>query len=213
MKYLFQSLYFNYNSSISPVKIRPPIDEHPFYLLIETSGSNLKHDEEKVSNFLESSLSRGDIQDGFMTSETSKVHQIWQLRELIPTANMNEKYFFKYDISVPLSHFYEIVPIMRERLGNLVCDVHGFGHIGDSNLHVHVICDDFSEKVHKLIEPFIYEYTAKMNGSISAEHGIGFQKRDFLKTFKQNEALNLMKKLKTVMDPNGILNPYKVLCE
>lgn len=166
-----------------------------------------------MSNFLESALSQGNIQDGFMTSETSKVHQIWQLRELIPTAYLNEKYFFKYDISVPLSRFYEIVPVLRERLGNSVYDVQGFGHIGDSNLHVHVICDDFNEEVYKLIEPFIYEYTAKMNGSISAEHGIGFQKRDFLKKFKQKEALTLMKELKNVMDPNGILNPYKVLCE
>lgn len=191
--------------------IRPPISKYPFYLLLETSGSNLKHDEEKVSSFLESSLSRGDIQDGTVTNEISKVQQIWQLRELLPTAHLKEKYFFKYDISLPLSRFYDIVLAMRERVGNLAYDVHGFGHIGDSNLHLHIICDEFSEEVYRLIEPFIYEYTTKLNGSISAEHGIGFQKRDYLKTFKQKSALQLMKELKAVMDPNGILNPYKVI--
>lgn len=95
----------------------------------------MMHDEEKMSSFLESSLARGDIQDGTVTSDKSKVQQIWSIRELLPTAKINEKYFFKYDISVPLSNFYDIVPVMRERLGNLVYDVQGFGHMGDSNLH------------------------------------------------------------------------------
>ncbi|XP_031621872.1 D-2-hydroxyglutarate dehydrogenase, mitochondrial-like [Contarinia nasturtii] len=204
-----QSLRF----SVDHYKLNSPIGEYPFYLLLETSGSNLKHDEEKMNSFLESSLARGDIQDGVVTNETVKVRQIWAIRELLPTAKINEKYFFKYDISVPLSRFYEIVPVMREHLGDSVCDVQGFGHIGDSNLHVHIICDEFSDEIYKRIEPFIYEYTAKMKGSISAEHGIGFQKKELLKTFKQPEALHLMKELKSVMDPNHILNPYKVLCD
>ncbi|XP_055320838.1 D-2-hydroxyglutarate dehydrogenase, mitochondrial-like [Sitodiplosis mosellana] len=194
-------------------KLKSPVGEYPFYLLLETSGSNIKHDEEKMSNFLESSLSRGDIQDGTVTSDPSKVAHIWSIRELLPTAKINEKYFFKYDISVPISRFYEIVEVMRERLGYLVYDVQGFGHMGDSNLHINVLCDEYSEEIEKRIEPFIYEYAAKLKGSISAEHGIGFQKREYLKTFKQPEALHLMKELKLVMDPNRILNPYKVLCD
>lgn len=104
---------------------RSPIGEYPFYLLFETSGSNLSHDEEKMNNFLESSLARGHILDGVVTNETGKVKQIWSIRELLPTAKINEKYFFKYDISVPLSRFYEIVPVMRERLGDSVYDVQG----------------------------------------------------------------------------------------
>lgn len=190
---------------------RSPIGEYPFYLLLETSGSNLEHDEKKVSNFLEASLSRGDIQDGFATNETGKINHIWSIRELIPTAKMNEQFFYTYDISVPLSRFYEIVPVLRERLGDSVNAVHGFGHIGDSNLHVSILCDDYDEKVYKRIEPFIYEYTAKLRGSISAEHGIGLAKKSYLKNFKQKEALNLMKEVKMVMDPNQILNPYKII--
>lgn len=81
------------------------------------------------------------------------------------------------------------------------------------HFQVHIICDEFSEEVYKRIEPFIYDYTAKLRGSISAEHGIGFQKKNYLKKFKQPEALHLMKELKSVMDPNRILNPYKVLCD
>lgn len=190
---------------------RCPIGDHPFYLLIETSGSNADHDSEKVSNFLEGALNRGDILDGTMTSDSSKMAEIWRLRELLAVVYLKEKYIFKYDISVPLSKFYDLIPVMRERLGDMAFSVFGFGHMGDSNLHMSIYCDEFSEKAKSLIEPFIYEYTANLNGSISAEHGIGFIKRDHLERYKQREAVELMKQLKVVMDPNGILNPYKVL--
>lgn len=190
---------------------RSPIGRFPFYLLLETSGSNLEHDEQKVSHFLEAGLSNGVIKDAFATNETSKVNHIWSIREKIPTARMNEKYHYNYDISLPLSRFYEIVPVLQKHLDGLVDSVTGFGHIGDSNLHVNIQCDEYDEKVHKQIEPFIYEYTAKLRGSISAEHGIGLAKKGYLKTFKQTEALNLMKEIKMVMDPKRILNPYKIV--
>lgn len=189
----------------------PPISEYPFYLLLETSGSNIEHDEEKVSRFLEAAMERGDILDGTVTSEKSKIAQIWQLRELVPTAMIKEGYVFKYDISLPLSHFYEIVPAMRKQVGDLATRVCGYGHVGDSNLHLNVSCHEFNDEIYKRVEPFVYEYTSKLRGSVSAEHGIGFLKTKYLKYSKQPEALNLMKELKTVMDPNGILNPYKVL--
>jgi D-2-hydroxyglutarate dehydrogenase len=63
----------------------------------------------------------------------------------------------------------------------------------------------------KKIEPFIYEYTSNLKGSISAEHGIGFRKPKYIHYSKSNAAIDLMKDLKKMMDPKGILNPYKVL--
>lgn len=176
-------------------------------------GSNSAHDEEKVSTFLEAAMNRGDILDGTVTSEKSKIAQLWQLRESISTALIKEGYVFKYDISLPLSHFYDIVPVMRERVGDLAYRVCGYGHVGDSNLHLNVSCSEFNDEIYKRVEPFVYEYTSKLRGSISAEHGIGFLKTKYLKYSKQPEALKLMKELKMVMDPNGILNPYKVLPE
>lgn len=179
--------------------------------MIETSGSNLEHDEEKVNKFLEAAMNRGDILNGTVTSEKSKITQIWQLRELIPTAMIKEGYVFKYDLSLPLSHFYEIVPVMRKQVGELATRVCGYGHVGDSNLHLNVSCPEFTDEIYKRVEPFVYEYTAKLRGSVSAEHGIGFLKTNYLKYSKQPKALDLMQELKVVMDPNGILNPYKVL--
>jgi D-2-hydroxyglutarate dehydrogenase len=95
--------------------------------------------------------------------------------------------------------------------GELTDFVCGFGHIGDFNLHLNISCPSFNQEVYKAIEPFVYEYTSKVGGSISAEHGIGFHKSKYLKYSKSNDVILLMKQLKSLMDPNGILNPYKVL--
>lgn len=89
--------------------------------------------------------------------------------------------------------------------------VFGYGHIGDGNLHLNVTCTEFNDEIYKKIEPFVYEYTANVNGSISAEHGIGFLKTKYLKYSKNYTSIELMREMKKMMDPNGILNPYKVL--
>ena len=114
---------------------------------------------------------------------------------------------------------------MRERLGDKALRCVGYGHVGDSNLHLvsihlrekylkvykNVTTAEYSEEVNNLIEPFIYEWVASKRGSISAEHGIGFKKTNYLHFSKSNEAIDQMKLLKNLFDPNNILNPYKVL--
>lgn len=83
--------------------------------------------------------------------------------------------------------------------------------LGDSNLHLNITLKEYSEEVHGKIEPFVYQYTSQMRGSVSAEHGIGFRKSKYLQYSKSASAIGLMKSLKQMMDPKGILNPYKVL--
>lgn len=86
-----------------------------------------------------------------------------------------------------------------------------FSSTGDSNLHLNVACKTFNQEIYKAVEPFVFEYTSKLKGSVSAEHGIGFHKTKYLKYSKTPEAISFMKQIKLLMDPNGILNPYKVL--
>lgn len=171
----------------------------------------MDHDEEKMSRFLESAIERGDILDGTVTNDKTKIDKIWQLRELIPTGIIKHDYTFKYDISLPLSHFYEIVPATRNHVGAMAKIVCGYGHIGDSNLHLNIAVEEFTEEIAKRVEPFVYEYTSKLRGSVSAEHGIGFLKSKYVKYSKKPEALQLMREVKKMMDPNGILNPYKMV--
>lgn len=136
---------------------------------------------------------------------------IWKPRECIGNAIFKDCYSFSYDISVPLRSFYDMVDATKKQIGSLPGKVFGFGHIGDSNLHLVVKCDEFNPQIYKRLEPFVYEYTSKLSGSISSEHGMGFLKTDYLKFSKKFECINVMKEIKSVMDPNGILNPYKVL--
>lgn len=108
-----------------------PLEKFPFYMLIETSGSNAEHDEEKLNSFLQKAMETSLVVDGVTTSEPGKMRNIWLMRERIADSLINiEGYCFKYDISLPLSHFYEIVPATRERVGDLAKFVCGYGHVG-----------------------------------------------------------------------------------
>ena len=100
---------------------------------------------------------------------------------------------------------------MRDRLGDDVIRCVGYGHVGDGNLHLNLTTREYDSNVMNKIEPFVYEWTSKHNGSISAEHGLGFKKRDFMHFSKPDPAIQLMKQIKPIFDPNAILNPYKVL--
>lgn len=79
------------------------------------------------------------------------------------------------------------------------------------NLHLNLTSPEYSSEVMKKIEPFIYDWVADQKGSISAEHGLGFKKKDFIYHSKSKSAVRLMKDIKRTFDPNMILNPYKVL--
>lgn len=100
---------------------------------------------------------------------------------------------------------------MTTQLGQDAKRVCGYGHLGDGNIHLNITSEKFDKSLHNKIEPFVYEWVAKHNGSISAEHGIGFKKRDYLHYSKPNEAIAIMSEIKKLFDPKGILNPYKVL--
>jgi len=193
------------------LKLTCPLDPNNFYMLIETSGSHGEHDEEKLNMFLEYMMGEGVVEDGTVATVPSKQGEIWQLRERLAEALMKDGYCYKYDISLPLSVFYESILVMKERLGNNVTRVVGYGHIGDGNMHLNITTPEYKQDVMDKIEPFLYEWTSRHKGSISAEHGLGFKKRNFIHFSKSDSAIFLMKQIKSVFDPKGIMNPYKVL--
>lgn len=185
---------------------------HEFYMIIETSGSNMAHDEEKLSSFVEKALGDDIIEDGTLTNEKTKINNIWGLREGISQGVLNDGYVFKYDISLPLLSFYEIVEVLRKRLQDpRIIRISGYGHIGDGNIHVQVSIPEYCKDVAMQLEPFIFDYVSDCKGSVSAEHGIGFMKAKYLYLSKSSSEIEMMYDLKKLMDPNGILNPYKVL--
>ncbi|GLH15669.1 Alkyldihydroxyacetonephosphate synthase [Gryllus bimaculatus] len=195
----------------SNLKVQNPIGEYPFYMLLETSGGNSEHDQDKLNFFLQSSLVSGEIEDGVVASEPSKIKAIWEIRERAPEAFKADGWYIVYDISVPLKHFYEIVPIMSQCLaGTSVKRCTGMGHLGDGNLHLNVSGKEIDPNLPNIIEPILYEWTSLLKGSISAEHGIGIHKTKYLHYSKSNSSIQLMHNIKQLLDPKGILNPYKI---
>uniref|UniRef100_A0A4X1SXF0 D-2-hydroxyglutarate dehydrogenase, mitochondrial n=2 Tax=Sus scrofa TaxID=9823 RepID=A0A4X1SXF0_PIG len=188
-----------------------PVQESPFYVLIETSGSGADHDAEKLSSFLEQVQGSGLVTDGTLATDQRRIQALWALRERISEALSHDGYVYKYDLSLPLDRLYDLVDDLRARLGPSAKHVVGYGHLGDGNLHLNVTAEAFCESLLGALEPYVYEWTARQRGSVSAEHGLGFKKRDVLGYSKPPEALRLMQQLKALLDPKGILNPYKML--
>lgn len=188
-----------------------PVQESPFYVLIETSGSRAEHDAEKLSDFLEQVLGSGLVTDGTLATDQRKIKALWALRERITEALSLDGYVYKYDVSLPVERLYDLVTELRARIGPRAKHVVGYGHLGDGNLHLNVTAEAFSAPLLGELEPYVYEWTAGQQGSVSAEHGVGFKKKDILGYSKSPEALQLMQQLKALLDPKGILNPYKTL--
>ncbi|NXQ33696.1 D2HDH protein, partial [Alaudala cheleensis] len=192
------------------LKLSSPVADSPFYVLIETSGSNATHDEEKLNNFLERAMASGLVTDGTVATDDKKI-KASHLRERITEALTHEGCVYKYDISLPVERLYDLVTDTRARLGQAAKNVVGYGHLGDGNLHLNITAESYSHSLLDAIEPFVYEWTARCSGSISAEHGLGFKKKQFIQYSKPREAVLLMQQFKAMLDPKGILNPYKTL--
>lgn len=185
--------------------------EYPFYCLVETSGSNEEHDMAKLEAFLEHIMGEGIVADGVLAQDETQFQALWRWREGITEALNHVGGTYKYDVSIPLPELYQLVDDCRERLTQMglvgdddsfpVQAVVGYGHMGDSNLHLNVSVRQYNKDVEKAIEPWVYEWIQKRKGSISAEHGLGLAKKEFI-GYSQNETMvKLMKQLKDLYDP------------
>jgi FAD/FMN-containing dehydrogenase len=210
---------------------RPLEGEHPFYCLIETSGSNAEHDMEKLEKFLEHVMGQEIVSDGVLAQDETQVKSLWGWREGITEALGHYGGTYKYDLSIPLPELYSLVEETRERLlsKGLVSPaeadenkpdsddtkpalgVVGYGHMGDSNLHLNIPVTQYTKEVEEALEPWVYEWIQQRNGSISAEHGLGLAKKKFIGYSRSETMVQLMRQIKQLYDPKGIMNPYKYI--
>lgn len=200
---------------------RPLEGEHPFYCLIETSGSNSEHDNEKLQSFLEYVIENEVVSDGVLAENETQVKALWGWREGIPECLGHWGGVYKYDLSIPINELYALVEETRVKMTEAglvgdtdehpVVDVVGYGHMGDSNLHLNIATRRYDKKIEKALEPFVYEWIQKRSGSISAEHGLGLAKKNYIQYSRSDTMIKLMKQIKSLYDPNGIMNPYKYI--
>jgi FAD/FMN-containing dehydrogenase len=198
--YLEEQLRFHGHS-------RPFVDRHAFYVIIETEGTNAQLNEAVLTDTLETALGDGIIADAVIAKSEQERLSLWDLRENLEPF-LTDTASFGYDVGVPIgdmpTYVNRVESNLRRRWPDSVC--YTMGHIADGNLHFFIKPGrkdaqriDCDEDVYGALEGF--------DGTISAEHGIGYEKRAWLLRTRSSEEIAMMRSLKKALDPRGILNP------
>jgi FAD/FMN-containing dehydrogenase len=194
----------------------PPLRTgYPLYAIVEIEADADDGGEDRFLAMLGSFMEEGLSADIIIASSERERAAIWEIRENIGEAMAAKRPFLGFDISVGLAQLAAFVSDVRRRLCTAVPEAEAFfyGHAGDGNLHIIVTGYRDDEAMARSIESHVYAVVADFKGSISAEHGIGLHKMPFLGQTRSREEIQLMRRLKLVMDPSNILNPGKVLGE
>jgi len=200
------------------IGIRDPLQsKHPWYVLIELSSSRDDADA-ALEAILERGLEDGIVDDAAIAASIQQREAFWKLREEIPPAQKPEGGSIKHDVSVPVAAVPAFIEAANAAVVRLVPGARPvpFGHLGDGNIHYNVSQPLGADTAAFLalwhdVNATVFALVLKMGGSISAEHGIGALKRDELPAVKDPVAIELMRGIKAMLDPLGIMNPGKVL--
>ena len=176
---------------------------HPWYVLAEFGDSGTNED------LLERLAQALDGHEAVLAQSVEQARALWRLRESIPEAQFSN---VKHDISVPVSRIPEFLEIADGGLRRSFPDaqIFCFGHVGDGNLHYNIGPASLIPR-RDAVNRIVYDAVARLGGSISAEHGLGQLKRDAIRGQKSPLEMELMRALKSALDPKGLMNPGKVL--
>ncbi|NOJ45467.1 FAD-binding oxidoreductase [Bradyrhizobium archetypum] len=200
------------------IDIRDPLtSKHPWYVLMELSSPR---DDARAAleSILAKGMEEGIVDDAVIAANLSQRAAFWKLRDEMSAAQKPEGGSIKHDISVPVAAVPAFIEEANAAVEKLIPGSRPvpFGHLGDGNIHYNVSqpiggdTADFMSRWHEVNE-VVFEIVQRMGGSISAEHGIGVLKRDELPDVKDKVAIELMRGIKAMLDPLGIMNPGKVL--
>jgi FAD/FMN-containing dehydrogenase len=191
-------------------KQKPLPDHHPFYVLIEFSGSDPAADPGRFESMLGQVMAEGGIVDAVVAQSEQAARDFWLIREghAIDTMPL----VINFDVSLPIGEIDDFVERCRAGLQARWPGSHNlfYGHIGDSNLHISVMIAGEGPEVMHAVDAVVYEAVRAMKGSVSAEHGIGTLKRAYLAYSRTPAELAVMRLVKQALDPKGILNPGKL---
>jgi FAD/FMN-containing dehydrogenase len=200
------------------IDIRDPLgSKHPWYVLMELSSSR-DDARDALESILAQGLEDGVVDDAAIATSLSQRQAFWKLRDEMSTAQKPEGGSIKHDISVPVAAVPDFIAQANAAVVKLIPGARPvpFGHLGDGNIHYNVSqpigadAAGFLGRWHE-VSAVVFAIVLRMGGSISAEHGIGVLKRDDLPEVKDKVAIELMRGIKLMLDPLGIMNPGKVL--
>ncbi|MDJ0909591.1 MAG: FAD-binding oxidoreductase [Woeseiaceae bacterium] len=187
----------------------------PWYVLLDAAGDDAA---ESLQRGLMDAIEDGIVADVAIAKNDSEAEGLWRIRHSISEAERKEGPGVKHDISVPIASMQAFLVEGERRLAEQVPEAEPviFGHVGDGNLHYNAhlpsgLQADREQALRTRISEVVYELVRELGGSISAEHGIGVLKRDWLAANKDDVELGLMRRLKEALDPKNTLNPGKVI--
>jgi FAD/FMN-containing dehydrogenase len=191
---------------------RPPFSEaHPLYVLVETMGASQEAEREQLEQVLGRALEDEIVDDVIVAQSMDDAQGLWQYRETVGEMLARLKPHAAFDVGIPMAEMDRFVTSVRTALEQRFPDSRHlfFGHLGDGNLHVLSGPYEAPGKLHQ-VEELVYCAVAEAGGCISAEHGIGTVKKEFLHFSRSADELELMRSLKKVFDPAGVLNPGRI---
>lgn len=186
-----------------------PMDRgHPYYVITECTGTHEPSDELIFMDALESALEHGLINDAVIPKSEAERKSIWTVREDFEPILENNPLFL-YDVSLSIRNMEKYIENVQKKVSNTwpnaACYV--IGHIGDGNLHLMICPRTGDESLHDISNKIVYDPLKEIGGSVSAEHGIGNEKKAWLPHSRSQIEIELMKNLKKTLDPKNILNP------
>lgn len=203
--------YYRYMVEHPSATAKPMAADHPFYALIEYQGSEVDRDRERVEAVLGDAIEAGEALDGVIAQSEREARSFWVIREgaaleLFP-------YLINFDVSAPTAQLGDLAERLTKALTARWPDGHFYvyGHVGDGNIHLSAYAGGAMALVAHEMDEIVYGEVRRIGGSISAEHGIGTLKRDYLGHSRSPAEIALMRKIKAALDPKGTLNPGKVI--
>ena len=202
----------------APVCRDPLSNQHPWYVLMELSSQSQDGLRATMEDILAAGAERQLIEDATIAVSLDQTKAFWLLRHHIADTQKYVGGSIKHDVSVPVNAVPDFIVEASAKVEEMIpgCRPCPFGHLGDGNIHFNVTQPVGADKAEfqshwDEVNAAVFAIVAKHGGSISAEHGIGVMKRDLLPGVKDPVALDLMRSFKRMLDPQGILNPGKVL--
>lgn len=206
----FELMWNNYYKLVTtkPAQnIAPMPQEYPFYVLVEAIGC----DPERMENILAEAWEQKIVVDAVIAQSEAQRMQLWAIRDDVGQLNRFAPNF-TFDVSLRISRMIDYVNEVNQRLEERFPNMVNYilGHMGDGNLHFLVCPGEGDNSLRHDVEACVYEPLAEVAGSVSAEHGVGLEKKPWLNISRSPEEINLMKRMKQTLDPKGILNPGKI---
>ncbi|WP_347878662.1 FAD-linked oxidase C-terminal domain-containing protein [Pseudomonas aeruginosa] len=191
----------------------PSLAPCPLYLLVELAEDRHLDAGEALTALLEDCFEDGLVEDALLAANETQRLAIWRLREDSDAAIHAGVDSLSFDVSLPVPALAGYVERIRRRLDDLVkgMQVFLFGHFLDGNLHVMLAADVPLLPLHQAVEEILYGELGECAGVISAEHGIGLEKKEALGRYADPLKLALMAQIKELLDPSGLFNPGKVI--